>query len=61
MPKIQRLTLFKIPDPSDVDKAIEAYKKVGTDNQKVRSRQAHRQTPIPCPDYDMSRMASHTL
>jgi hypothetical protein len=38
MPKIQRLTLFKIPDPADIDKAIEAYGKVETDNQKVRSR-----------------------
>jgi hypothetical protein len=38
MPKIQRLTLFKIPDAADIDKAIEAYGKVETDNQKVRSR-----------------------
>jgi hypothetical protein len=37
MPNIQRLTLFKIPDPADVDKALEAYKKVETDNKKVSS------------------------
>jgi len=34
MPVI-RITQFKIPDPKDVDAAIEAYKKVEADNKKV--------------------------
>jgi len=33
MPVI-RITQFKIPDPKDVDAAIEAYKKVEADNKK---------------------------
>jgi len=33
MPVI-RITQFKIPDPTDVDKAIGAYKKLETDNKK---------------------------
>lgn len=37
MPNIQRITAFKIPDPADIEKAIEAYKKVEADNQKVRA------------------------
>jgi hypothetical protein len=35
-----RVTLFKIPDPADVDKTIEAYEKVKADNQKVLPRLA---------------------
>lgn len=32
---LQRITMFKVADPSAQDKVIEAYKKLATENKKV--------------------------
>jgi hypothetical protein len=39
-----RVTLFKIPDPADVEKALEAYEKLKKDAVKVSSGVDHTST-----------------
>ena len=46
MAPIHRVTMFKIPDPENQSKLVEAYKTLGRDQKKVCEPKAGRPDPV---------------